>query len=359
MKVYIQYKYGAKDSPQFKYLTDNPPKDVEYLNWKRGKDVTTLTNELITTNTQKRNIKNFIFKHDLPIPNASIVAARFPFDIVHAINTIPLTTKPFIVEFEMFWQPFLCNINNKFAIKIVKFLLTRKNCKSILVWSKLTKKHLLDILDNDERIAKKFHVVYPAVRLQRKNRTNNDKKLTLGFISRYFNEKGGDIALKTMEFCPKHRSIVVSDTSNITFRPRNVLLYPLLDRQKLIEEIYPEIDVLIYPGFSDSFGFIFLEAMSFGIPIITVNGYSRTEIVHPNQNGLVVNSILDKWGQYSLSNNKDTFINKLVAAVVTLQYDRDLYNKISDTNYDCIKRGRFSIKTRNNKLLQLYKEAIK
>jgi len=59
MKVYLQYKYGSKDSPYFKYLIENPPKGIEYLNIKRGKDVTTNSITLNAQNSSKNKIKNY------------------------------------------------------------------------------------------------------------------------------------------------------------------------------------------------------------------------------------------------------------------------------------------------------------
>jgi glycosyltransferase involved in cell wall biosynthesis len=356
MKVYLQYKYGTKDSPQFQYLLKHPPTGIEYLNWKRGRDTVTSANALTRMNTSKHGIRYIIMKLNLPIPNVSFITSRFQFDLIHAINTIPITMKPFVVEFEMFWQPFLCSANNKFAQKIVKFLLKRKNCRAITVWSELTKKHLLTLFDDDIEIAKKINVIYPAVPLQKSN--SQHKKLTIGFIGRYFYEKGGDVALKVMEKCPDLNGIVVSTIPKDVKIPSNVKVYDLLSREKLLKDIYPNIDLMLYPGFSDSFGFIFLESMSFGIPILTVNGYSRVEIVVPDENGFVMNSILDKWGHYSLSNDDMYFVNRLIGAVAVLAKDKKLYKKISDANYKCIKNGRFSVKVRNDKLFDMYQEAL-
>ena len=357
MKVYLQYKYGSKDSPQFQYLIKHKSSEVDYLNVTRGNDVVTKSNVLKKQNSTKGNIRSFIMKHDLPIPNVSFVLSKYDCDLVHAINTIPITTKPFIVELEMFWQPFLCGVDNKLAQKIVKFLLKQKNCKSIAVWSALTKKNLLTLCNDDKEIAKKIHVIYPAVPLQKRNSPH--KTLTMGFIGRYFEEKGGDVALEVMRKCPQLRGIAVSTVPDSVRAPRNVEVLPLVSREKLLSEVYPKIDVLVYPGFSDSFGFAFLEAMSFGIPIVTVNGYSRSELVEPNVNGLVINSILDKWGQYSGSNRNMFFVDRLVSAVATLDSDRKLLKTFGDNNYRCVESGKFAIDTRNKQLLKLYKEAIK
>lgn len=61
-----------------------------------------------------------------------------------------------------------------------------------------------------------------------------------------------------------------------------------MPREELIKKGYEKSDILVYPGYSDSFGWAFLEAMSFGLPIITVNGVARRDLIRNGRNGFVV-----------------------------------------------------------------------
>jgi glycosyltransferase involved in cell wall biosynthesis len=56
-------------------------------------------------------------------------------------------------------------------------------------------------------------------------------------------------------------------------------LLPLMPQDKLFKEVFPKSDIFVYPGFSDTFGFALTEAISFGVPVVTVDGYSRREII--------------------------------------------------------------------------------
>ena len=44
-------------------------------------------------------------------------------------------------------------------------------------------------------------------------------------------------------------------------------------------EIFPQSDIFIYPGYSDTFGFALIEALASGTPIITIDGFARKDIV--------------------------------------------------------------------------------
>ena len=59
------------------------------------------------------------------------------------------------------------------------------------------------------------------------------------------------------------------------------------DRMKM----YEKTDIFVYPGYTDTFGFSILEAMSFGIPIVTLDGFARKEIVEDGKTGFLVNNI--------------------------------------------------------------------
>ena len=54
------------------------------------------------------------------------------------------------------------------------------------------------------------------------------------------------------------------------------------------------MDVMVFPSFYESFGMVLLEALSFGMGIITVNTYATPEIVQNNYNGkLLHNPIIE------------------------------------------------------------------
>ena len=49
-----------------------------------------------------------------------------------------------------------------------------------------------------------------------------------------------------------------------------ITILPPQPRVKLLNEIYPRMDVMVFPSFHESFGVVLLEALSFGMGIITI-----------------------------------------------------------------------------------------
>ena len=62
-----------------------------------------------------------------------------------------------------------------------------------------------------------------------------------------------------------------------------------------VQKIYPISDIFLYPTLFDSFGMVLLEAMSFGMPVITLHDFSTSEIIDNEKDGFVVEGYSHKW----------------------------------------------------------------
>jgi glycosyltransferase involved in cell wall biosynthesis len=63
---------------------------------------------------------------------------------------------------------------------------------------------------------------------------------------------------------------------------------PWVDRGRLTSEIYPAADAFVMPTHAEGFGFTNVEAMSFGLPVITSSAGPSAEIVDDGHSGLIV-----------------------------------------------------------------------
>ncbi|MCD6367942.1 MAG: glycosyltransferase, partial [Candidatus Aenigmarchaeota archaeon] len=110
-----------------------------------------------------------------------------------------------------------------------------------------------------------------------------------------------------------------------------------------------------------TFGFALLEAMSFGLPIVTINTdmtKSVGEIVENGKEGFVID-VKEKLNRYSIHNNERKLINQLVRKTSLLIEDGSLRRKMGRNGIKLIRNGKFSIKQRNKKLKKIYEEALK
>jgi len=134
----------------------------------------------------------------------------------------------------------------------------------------------------------------------------------------------------------------------------------LMPQEKLFK-LMARADLFLYPSAIDTFGFSLLEAMSFGLPIITINTEftkSREEIVENEKTGLIFD-VNEKVNYKEITSVEEMIIKKLVENVERLITEKDLMKRMSKNCLEEIKNGKFSIKERNKKLKIIYDEAMK
>ena len=372
IKVYLQYPWKFPDSPYYKYLINNPPKNVEYLNIHKQKGVITNKKFFWFSNFLKRNIRKFANFINLSIPNARL-SPRRNYDLIHCAHCLSKNkNKPWIADIEGEWQLYIGKKTKKSKEK-VREILTSKNCKKIIPWTEKTKK---EILKEFPEIKDKVKVVYPAIPLHKKttSKKNKNKKITILYATRYFWVKGGIIALDVYKKLKKRYDnkielIFISDVpEKVKERYPKLKIRNLVSNKELFK-LYEKSDIFFYPSFVDTFGFGLLEAMSFGIPIVTVNTkYTKTrkEIVENNINGFIFDindhtceKLINQKENIVIKEDEEKIINQLVENCSRLIENKKLREKISKNSIEIIKNGKFSIKERNRKLKRIYGETLK
>ena len=124
-----------------------------------------------------------------------------------------------------------------------------------------------------------------------------------------------------------------------------------------MEDLFPSSDIYIYPGYSDTFGFTFIEALSFGLPIITVEGHARKDIITPGKTGFIVNRPINLNAD-KLGKSEEQVIQQIVKYASELIENKQLLQKMSQNCYNEVENGKFSLNEKNKKLLKIYKEAL-
>jgi len=365
IKVYLQYPWKVSDSQYYKNLVEYPPEEIEYLN---SKDVGIITKKkkFILSNLQKSLIRRIMGILNFPFPNIHLTNPKKECEIIHCAHCLSLNRqKPWIADFEGIWQTTVSGKDTLLNKTIVNRILKRRNCKKIVVWTEKAKK---DFLETFPEIEEKIKVVPFALPLQKMKKVKKDR-VTLLFISRYFYEKGGLEALEVIDFLTKKNKgvfgIFVSDIPKEVFKEysknKKIKFHSLIPHEKIIKEIYPNSDILVYPGFSDSFGFVMPEAMSFGIPVITVDNVARREIVEDGKTGFVVDADQKfMWGGGPLKlTNREKLVGALTEKTEKLIKDKKILGKMSLECRKVIKEGKFSIKKRNIEMRKIYEEALK
>lgn len=364
IKVYLQYPWRFPDSPYYKYLLQDSPEGIEYLNVQKQKGVITNKKFFWFSNFLKRNIRRAFAIFRISIPNAHLTKLKGDFDLIHCAHCLSLDSKrKWVADIESVWPLYVGNRNN-LTRRLIKNILNRKNCKKILAWTQSTADELITEFPEAKN---KIEVVYPAVPVL-KIENKKHSKINLIFVARYFEAKGGHTALKVMDNLTKKyknvRGVIVSEVPKETIekysKNKKITFYGLMPQKELFEKVYSIGDILVYPGYSDSFGFAYLEVMSLGIPIVTVDGTARKELVEEGKTGFVIERPEIIWTKKGPAIEKEEEVAEEMAKKTSLIIENStLRKKMSRNCANEIKSGKFSIKERNRKLKNIYLGAIK
>jgi len=361
LKIHLQYPWKFPDSPYYKYLIDSPPEGIEYLNAGKDRGVIISKRFFWFSNFLKRNIRRWTNRLNLKIPNAHL-SPKEDYDLIHCAHCLSKNKdKPWVADIEMAPSFIISGGSTRKGQEKVRKILLRKNCKKILPWAESIKK---DILKVYPEIKDKLEVVYPAVPEIKNLKKTKNKKLKIIFVARYFDIKGGLIALEVLERLRKKygtEGIVISSVpENLKKKYPRLKIYDLIPQKELFE-LMKKSDLFLYPGSVDTFGFSLLEAMAFGLPTITINTIhtkSRKVIIENNKTGFIFD-VKEKLSFTKIGENEKTVMDKLVKNCSRLIEEDELRKKMSKECLKVIKSGKFSIKERNKKLKRIYLEAGK
>jgi len=373
IKVHLQYPWSFPDSSYYKSILKYPPKNVEFVNSKQDKF------KGISSGRKFKfmgNLKHFARKilTTLKVPNL-IKTKQGDYDLIHCAHCLSINKKPWVVDVEKYWN-FSASYqiaHSKIGKNRIKKMLKSPYCKKIIAWTEAAKKSITDSL-KDKEIEDKIELVSFAVPVQ-KFKKKKKKNITLLFVGRYFNSKGGLQALKIIDILtkkyPNVGAIFVSTTPEQIIKKysqnKKIKFYDLMPQEKLFE-IYKKSDIFVYPGFSDSFGFANVEAMSFGLVVLGVNRFARRDIITDKKTGFIIKipPITYKKGTHPhiqdgipIIPNEEKMIKDFVDKASLLIENKKLMGKMSNAARKEIENGKFSIKQRNKILKKIYRNALK
>lgn len=352
----------------YQELINYPPHDIFYLlNSEKNFSVS----RLATSST-----------YFCRLPNMSLCTTKAEVDLIHSPQQMVLTKKPWVICFEHASALAFNQKNLRYRInkKIISKFLSTRRCRKIMPWCNAAGKSLENAIDT-RKFSEKIEVVYPAMHEVDFTRQNS-KSVNIIFVGRCFHRKGGIEVLKAFETLNKKYDIKLSMVSQapteVINRYKNyhgIEFLTNMSRQSLIEKHFANFDIFVLPTSYDTFGMAFLEAMAFGLPIVTLEGFATPEIVEDGKNGYLIKPYSKLWfgddylhhpiwGEWKalksfLSNKEqDRIVSDLVDKLSILIENDSLRKKMGEYGRSLIERGKFSIKERNKKLERIYKEAI-
>ena len=310
------------------------------------------------------------------------------FDYYYYIGIVPpkLTPHKFVVDLEHIF--FLTrNATDEGSKEELLDLLMQENCIAIAPISHAAKETLkLYLGERYKKIDKKVKVIYPSLpdysEIYSKDISYEiipaDKKVKLLFVGKDSYRKGLYEVLEAFKILSlKYDNLslfVVSDTPTELIESvkglKNVFFFnPSFSSKEIITKFFLPSDIFVMPTHEDTFGMVYLEALSAGKPIVTTRQFATTEIGEDNVNALFLDNpplFLDedifvkaRFGKEYLLSEKDEkiIINELVAKLTKIfTHPQLLKDLTSNTRKEFNKGGKFNIEQRNKIYQEIFTE---
>lgn len=258
-------------------------------------------------------------------------------------------------------------------------------CKGITPLSQAAAKTVEDYLGPSYAdIAHKIQVVYPAIPCYTDLHAgekdcslvpNGKDRLNFLFIGKDAFGKGLQEVLpafhETAQTDERLFLTVISETPDELIKkyrhPRIQFFTPRFHYKDVIKKFFLPSDVFIMPTHSDTFGMVYLDALSAGLPVIATRQFAIPEIVDDSKNGILLRHhplFLEQSGLPRRRGGKDFLLNSeradeiiqgSINAIRMLTRDETLLNsmkKAAPQNFR--NHGKFTIAKRNEVLSQIF-----
>ncbi|WP_406045314.1 glycosyltransferase family 4 protein [Micromonospora sp. NBC_00898] len=255
---------------------------------------------------------------------------RLECDAVLEIQDIAAIDRPYFLYQDMSWDALIKMLEAGQPIfrKISMSELRRRQERQREIYENatgvLTMSHWLarSLVQLSGLAASKVHVVHPGLHVEQgvawaaALRERPAPRRRLLFVGRNFRAKGGDLVLDALSIL--RREMDPNITVTIAGLPRWPLSGAIPDGVNFLGQLplaevaslYDCHDLLVMPTRVEGFGFVFLEALSRGLPCIGRDDFAMPEMIRPGLNGAL------------LSKDDPEELARLIAGVLA---DDDLY----------------------------------
>jgi len=272
----------------------NPPKDIEFIPLQHLSEMKKdheLTNTSPRTRDKAKRYLKFISENN-KIPKNKLKNI----DLIYSPGHLVLNNFPFVIELDNVAALTYYNIR---LLKLFEFLIKKrlksKYCKSIICISQAAKNSVVNYF-NDKKIEDRCIVVYPYSNYP-KIKKKKSAKIRFLFISSSFYLKGGKETVNAfnsansknakLTIITKIKDIDIDLLKKIKKNKNIDLVEANMNKKELFSKYYSDADVFVLPTYQDSFGLVYLEALSAGLPIIATKTFAVPEMVEDEKNGFL------------------------------------------------------------------------
>ena len=251
----------------------------------------------------------------------------------------------------------------------------------LLPWSDAARRSLLAVVSpaTAAAIEPKLRVVSPAIRLaaERPRARRAGEPLRVLFVGTAFYEKGAVEAVRAVRALRESHAAALDI---VTYAPpewaASFAAEPWLSLHApagadLIQRLYARADVLLFPSHMDTFGYVVLEALAHGIPVLAPRHLALTETVQDGLSGLLFKAenmlygpdtrcafrhVLPPPRRYleALRKPSEAYVRGIAEALARVAGEPGLHEQLAGGAFEAVRSGRLSIDRRRALLGELY-----
>jgi glycosyltransferase involved in cell wall biosynthesis len=293
---------------------------------------------------------------------------------------------PYVLDFEqaelfVLYQP--AALTRPWARALLRRALLDERLRFLLPWSDAARRSMLAVLDEatSARVAPKLRVVHPAIRpAVERPREPGRGPLRLLFVGTKFYEKGAVEAVEALRRVRSSYDVTLDVVSYVPEEWRKQLQgEPGLTLHApggadVVQRLYASADALLFPSHMDTYGWVVLEAMAHGLPVLAPDYMALPETVQDGVSGLLFPAentlygadarlrfrhVLPPPAAYldALRNPSERYVAGIAEQVARLVEDRGLRERLGAGALASIATGKHSVSRRRALLAEIYAAA--
>lgn len=380
--VYLENSWRAHS--YYKDLCLNPPQGYEFIvrqgQQEKAYDIIAKANlsylilrEVVSKIVPLNLVKGYLEKFRKVPPDI---------ELIYAVNHLVFRKEPWILDCEYVSIIIGGDDEHLHFKKTVEKSLRSPYCKGVICWHEMSKKTILQNL-NCQGFEDKITVIPLAITPRKFAKAFDDKKVKIIFVNSSnktgeFGYKGGMEVMETIAVLSKKFSnlemVVRSDMPVIVMNKyKSIKGLRIIDKiipREELEREFKTADIFLEPSYVTPYQ-AFLEAMSYELPIVTIDAWANSEIVDDGKTGFVCHksnkldyytkTYLPKWSTHKflkgIQSVDYSVVNEIVEKLSILITNSELRHKMGTAGRWEIEHGKFSIQNRNEKLKMVFDKA--
>lgn len=246
-------------------------------------------------------------------------------DAVHLFNGVSVARFPWVSSIEMEYPRYFGKVSERAREEALECMAS-DHCRLLMPLSEAARRHLSGRLPDGLRdpISRKLVAFSGGVSIPREAENARQRHLqaapaclTVGFVGRLFWHKGGAAVLAAVDRLRRRgadvRLLVVSelqrsgimsdDHQDVEATRARLQALPWVEYHDALEnaevlKLMARCDVFAFPSLDESLGWVAIEAMGLGLPVITSNIFALPEIVEHGRCGFNIALPVDADGRW-------------------------------------------------------------